>query len=306
MMGPAQARRSEHRALAVLLAALAWPALMRWLGARRARRALAAGDAPGVGTTCLSKDVLPYALAFVAGWYDVVCFKQYKCYANMMTGNTLNLCFNVGSLPRSGYHSDVGLLAAVIANFAGSFAFFKFLDMRMESRGSCTAVAPLVFSLFAIADHLRKKHPQSRWHILLLALAGGMVNSISQERAKQTTNMMTGHYQKLSSDLATWMARGALNGEQRRSAVVSMRTVGCFTSGVCVGMAAWNGELPWFGARPAISRHRFALIGAIYAAVLVLHELPSDIFGAKRADLRSSSEDDGSGILSILDSASTP
>jgi uncharacterized membrane protein YoaK (UPF0700 family) len=57
----------------------------------------------------------PGRLAIVAGWYDVVCFKQYKCYANMMTGNTLNLCMKIGN----GERADVALISAAIANFIG-------------------------------------------------------------------------------------------------------------------------------------------------------------------------------------------
>ena len=58
---------------------------------------------------------MPGRLAIVAGWYDVVCFKQYKCYANMMTGNTLNLCMKIGN----GERADVALISAAIANFIG-------------------------------------------------------------------------------------------------------------------------------------------------------------------------------------------
>ena len=54
------------------------------------RKRLAGSEAPGGERTFVSKEALPYLLAFVAGWYDVSLFQQYKAYANMMTGNTLH------------------------------------------------------------------------------------------------------------------------------------------------------------------------------------------------------------------------
>ena len=125
--------------------------------------------------------------------------------------------------------------------------------------------------LFALADFYRKKFPESRWHMLLLAVAGGMVNSISAERAKLVTNMMTGHYQKLSGDIADYLAKGSWSSEQRSSASISIRLAATFCSGVVMGMVGWNAKRL---ACPAIARRRCAIIGGLYAAILVLHELP--------------------------------
>ena len=255
---------SVQRVLLALLA-LGWLKALRVVTGRRTLQ----GCGPGDEATCVSKKVLPFLLAFVAGWYDVVCFKQYKCYANMMTGNTLNLCMKVGG----GDTADASLIAAAILNFTGGFALFKYLDMKMQGRGSCMAIAPVVAALFAFADAYRRRFPQSRWHMLFLAAAGGMINSVSAERAKLVSNMMTGHFQKLSGDLADYLAKGVSN-EQQASSLVSMRLVSTFCSGVCVGMAAWNVQHPF----PVLARRRFAIIGSIYAVILVLHELPVDLF----------------------------
>ena len=252
-----------------------------------AGQALAAAGAPAIqdvqGPTCVSKGTLPFCLAFVAGWYDVVCFQQYKCYANMMTGNTLNMCMNVGNGKNL---NDVALIAAAILHFTGGFTFFKFLNLKMKSRGSCAVVAPLIFGLFALADVCRRKYPKSRWHLLLLAIAGGIINSVSAERANLVSNMMTGHYQKLSSDCAEWLTKG-LSKEQRASAMVSVRLVATFCSGVSLGMAAWNIKHPY----TVLSRRRFAIIGAIYAALLVLHDLPANLFQRRQKRVSAPSKD---------------
>mmetsp|Transcript_5499 Transcript_5499/g.13220 ORF Transcript_5499/g.13220 Transcript_5499/m.13220 type:complete len:287 (+) Transcript_5499:157-1017(+) len=229
------------------------------------RKRLAGSEAPGGERTFVSKEALPYLLAFVAGWYDVSLFQQYKAYANMMTGNTLNLFLKVGN----GDSSDALLLAGTIANFAGGFTAFKCLDGVLKGKGSCTAAAPVVFALFALADRFRRARPKSRNHMLLLAVAGGIINCISADKAKQATNMMTGHYQKLSGDLAEYLLKG-LTPEKRASASLSCRVVATFCAGVTLGMAAWNVKHPF----EALSKHRFAIFGGVYAGILVLHELP--------------------------------
>jgi uncharacterized membrane protein YoaK (UPF0700 family) len=96
-----------------------------------------------------------------------------------------------------------------------------------------------------------------------------MINSVSAERGKLVSNMMTGHYQKLSGDLADWLAKG-LSSDQRASALTSVRLVATFCSGVVMGMAAWNIN----HSVPVLSRRRMTIIGSLYAAILVLHELP--------------------------------
>lgn len=217
-------------------------------------------------TTLVSKESLPFVLAFVAGWYDVVCFKQYKAYANMMTGNTLQLTMKLGG----GDRADVPLLAAAILHFSAGFSGYKYLDTRMGGKGSCTAVAPLVLALFTLADLARRRYPNSKYHMLLLAIAGGIVNSISAEKTKLVTNMMTGHMQKMSSDVADHFSKG-MSESQRASSLLSARVVATFCSGVVIGAAAYNVKHDV----KALSSHKFTIVGAIYAAVLLLHEMPA-------------------------------
>jgi uncharacterized membrane protein YoaK (UPF0700 family) len=220
--------------------------------------------------TFLDQASLQFWLSFVAGWFDVVCFKQYKCYSNMMTGNTVNLCYKVGGLESA----DVSFLAAAIVHFCGGFTAFKFVDMKLKNRGSCTAIAPVIFAFFALADVLRAKFPTSRWHMLFLAFACGMVNSISAEKGKIVTNMMTGHFQNLSSILADYLFKG-LSSQQKTSTIDSLRMVVTFCSGICLGMAAWNSKHPIAKLGSSLHERRFAVFGAIYAAILILHELPA-------------------------------
>ena len=179
----------------------------------------------------------------------------------------MNLCYKVGNLDAT----DVSFFVTAILNFSGGFAAFKCLDTKLSGRWSCTTAAPVIFALFALADILRARSPSSRWHMIPLAFACGMVNSVSAEKAKLVTMAVTGHYQGLSSLLADALCKG-LTAPQRRSAFESVRMVAAFCSAIAVGMAASNAR----GAPPALARAKFTAFGALYAAALVLHELPAD------------------------------
>uniref|UniRef100_A0A7S0U8H4 Uncharacterized protein n=3 Tax=Hemiselmis andersenii TaxID=464988 RepID=A0A7S0U8H4_HEMAN len=257
---------------------LLWVRYLHVLANRQKRLAASGEDTSSgngtVGRTVIGQGGFRFLLAFVAGWYDVVCFKQYKMYANMMTGNSLNMCMAIGN----GQYGDASLLAAAIALFNSGFTGFEYFDRAVGSNGSCTAVAPVILGLFAMADKLRREQPQSRWHVLYLAVAGGIVNAVSASRAKIVTNMMTGHYQKLCGDVTDLLSKGTLGADQTASVFASLRAVFTFLSAVAIGAAAWKVDHPY----PAISRHRFTVIGAIYAAVLVLHELPVDLARRKK------------------------
>merc|ERR1712070_657242 len=98
----------------------------------------------------------------------------------MMSGTTLNLCMKVGNRDPV----DVKFLLAAIMHYSGGVALFKYLDLKLEGRRTCTAVAPVVFGLHAASDRLRAVYPESRWHMVLLAITGGLLNGVSAEKLK--------------------------------------------------------------------------------------------------------------------------
>ena len=73
------------------------------------------------------------------------------------------------------------------------YAIFKAVDNKMEQRGSTTAIAPAVLGLFILADVLRPRFPDVRWHMFYPAMACGMVNAVSAEKGNAVTCMVTGH-----------------------------------------------------------------------------------------------------------------
>ena len=73
--------------------------------------------APERQATVISGGALPFFLAAIAGWQDVINQQQYKCYCNMNTGNTLNLAMAFGS---GDWYPNVPFLAANIVHFCES------------------------------------------------------------------------------------------------------------------------------------------------------------------------------------------
>jgi len=213
------------------------------------------------GSALISKESVPLLFAFLGGYYDVLCFKQYKAYPTMMTGNVLNLCMKVGNRDPL----DVKFLLAAVAHYLGGYTLFKHLDLRLGST-SVKAAAPLVLLLHSAADNMRMHFPDSKWHMMLLAIAGGLINGVCTEKLKVVTVMLTGHLQKISGDLAESSSKG-LSKERWNSTVTSIKVVFLFCLGVTLSMAAGNKKNPL----PAMGRNKFGVVGAIYAAILLLH-----------------------------------
>jgi hypothetical protein len=78
----ASARSSgSQRRVLLAVAVIAWVKALHWVQTRDIKRAgdaaqAAAGKAPvHEEAMCVSTKSLPYLLAFVAGWYDTVCFR---------------------------------------------------------------------------------------------------------------------------------------------------------------------------------------------------------------------------------------
>ena len=205
-------------------------ASLKLIASRRARALQLEAEGSKSDKKIVSQATLQLLLAFVAGWFDVICFKQYKCYANMMTGNTVNLCYKIGNLETV----DVSFLAAAILNFSGGYTTFKYVDMLLKGQRSCTAVAPIILTFFAATDVLRGKFPKSRWHMLPLSFACGIINCISAEKARIASNMVTGHYQSLSTIFADLLFKGT-SIQQRASALDSIRVVLTFCSALALG-----------------------------------------------------------------------
>lgn len=222
----------------------------------------------------LSKEVAPLLLAFLNGWFDVLCFRQYKAFTLRQTGSTMNLAINL-HLQDS---VNIKFFFAILANYCGGCAIFKFLDTLLKGRNPLTASAPVVLALQMANDRLRNAFPDVRWHMSLLAMSNGLFNTAAAEKFACLTHVITGHYQKLSTDLVLLGMKG-LSKDQLRATRKSVCVLIAFFSGAFIGQAAGNLK---HAIIPHCSKHRFGILGVFYAALLVLSELPaSQLFGSE-------------------------
>jgi len=214
--------------------------------------------------TILGKTITPVMLAFLSGWYDVVCFKQYKSYALMPTGNTVNMFMQIGNKD----YSNTKFLLASILHYLGGMGLYKFLDLTMQGL-KCTPAAAVVFGLHAVSDQMRLTIPDSRFTVLPLSLAGGFFNTLSAGKLGGIMAMMNGQYQQLTAAIATILAKGS-SKDQIAAALKPLRVMIAFCLGLTSSAIVNNMNHPF----TAISQRRFTFIGALYAAILLLHEVP--------------------------------
>ncbi len=175
----------------------------------------------------------------------------------------------------------------------------------MDQRGSTTLIAPVVLGLFTLADILRPRFPDVRWHMFYPAMACGMVNGVSAEKAGAVTCMITGHRASTHSSRA--MANARCDGNRinntryltRLGLVATVMTLAgsvanfvqhgpsaklratfvhsggvfaCFAGSCAVMMKLWTIGVP--PQLQLLSRWRCFLAGLAYFIVLVLHERP--------------------------------
>mmetsp|Transcript_7217 Transcript_7217/g.7849 ORF Transcript_7217/g.7849 Transcript_7217/m.7849 type:complete len:244 (+) Transcript_7217:123-854(+) len=223
----------------------------------------------------LSKDLAAFALAFLNGWNDVLNFRLYKAFTLRHTGSTMNLGIN--SVERDPLL--VKFFFGVLVHYCGGCALFKFLDTKLKGR-SLTAAAPVVLALQSMNDPLRTMFPDSKLHMWLLAASNGLFNTACAEKLGCLTHVITGHYQKVSTDLVLLSVQG-LSKEQLRATRKSCLVLLSFFLGAFTAQAGGylNKSLV-----AQCSKHRFGIMGIFYATVLLLSEnSASRLFGPSQS-----------------------
>ena len=221
------------------------------------------------------EDKLAAGLSFAAGVTDVVTFRQFGCFGNMMTGNSVQLASALG-LQR---WLDVCFSGSLLLAYCAGIGLYRVIDVKKRGRRFTTSIfAPAVFALFVLTDVVLGVGRGTRWALPLLAGGCGIVNAASSEVTGSITTMMTGHLQKLSNFAADSIALGqSLSAAQRAAAATSIRVVACFL----VGIVTATGAIAVLGAlRPTaaacalrpVGLPVFAAMGSLYAAMLVAYD----------------------------------
>jgi len=170
--------------------------------------------------------VLLVGLAVCSGLVEAWSLCSMNCYANMMTGNTVRFLASLSLFEWRG----VALYGSLVASYCAGSALSRILTLRQSaalknrqddtrkgtSKTNTDATIYIQASYWAmglfVAADLLTWYRQSRTVALpLMALAFGMINSVTTQRLG-VTNAVTGHWTRLSQGLVdAWTAARALD-----------------------------------------------------------------------------------------------
>ncbi|CAB9527278.1 Major facilitator superfamily domain containing [Seminavis robusta] len=245
----------------------------------------------------LSKTAFATSIAFLTGFADVFSFRMNRCYANMMTGNTIRLASALGEFR--------GMEALHLASMLFAYAFGALVYRSMvhyhilEEKTSKphvaarTSASPVMLAMFALSDLLFYNNNLNSGgsgpkNVIPLALAFGLLNSATTDAMGGTiTFALTGHVSKLSSGISDWFFATDPRKRRIRSATkMSARIMGWFVAGVLCGtwltmigsnhvpMEASGLTLPAFLVGEQNRLPIFSIIGIIAVALIQLFDRP--------------------------------
>eukprot|EP00656_Telonema_subtile_P007782 TRINITY_DN13650_c0_g1_i2.p1 TRINITY_DN13650_c0_g1~~TRINITY_DN13650_c0_g1_i2.p1 ORF type:complete len:233 (+),score=43.59 TRINITY_DN13650_c0_g1_i2:198-896(+) len=193
-------------------------------------------------------------MAFGSGYADVLCLVRYYAFATMMTGNSI---YASQSAARECWHDLYHYILLATSYNAGMFTF-RMIDALMRhccpdcSLGPATVLAPFMIVAGVATDltfyagddegdpqfHCGKFVPSGVYGFVILAHAMGIVNGISMNVDKVTTNAVTGHMLTSSSlifDQVHCLILGTrLPDDKKSRLVLSVTMVASMLTGVAV------------------------------------------------------------------------
>ena len=206
--------------------------------------------------------LFPYLLAFLAGWVDLAAIRTFKMYASMMTGNWVNLSARIAAQD----DKDLLLLVSTLGMFSLGYMALHLLQTKTNATTTKTTLvlgcSTFILASMCAVDYFRMQHPASRWPVVLLALASGMVNSISSTKAGMVTNMMTGHLMSCIEIVGEYVYDKCVGGSttgQSSGKASSFVVVFSFCCGV-YGCHQCGFQYP---------EYMFSIVGGMYFVVIV-------------------------------------
>lgn len=244
------------------------------------------------------------SLAFLAGISDVICHRRHGCFANMMTGNTIQAANALSTLR----WADMAFHLCLLGSYMVGFGIYRAVDWTSQQhyerqrgkkrRMTPEIVAPIVFTIFAMYDALACTTSR-RWTVPVLVAGSAMVNAAGLESTGSVTNMMTGNLQKISNYVADCTLHRLLGGpkasaELKKGASTSARIAASFFGGIVMTSAAMKrgGTIlsKSLGLEASVlsgiaQLPHFTIIGASYALLLILHSRSRADTNSKRISL---------------------
>jgi uncharacterized membrane protein YoaK (UPF0700 family) len=193
-----------------------------------------------------NKTIFTLALVMLAGITEGICYRRFRCFPTMMTGNTIR---GLDALADWDVSTAMMHGRLILAYVAGG-ALFKFLDVLYQQRqqekenavGSSSStlssnnlllvwVARVAFVLFGVSDLMGCK--RDMWRLPPLALGFGMINAATMDVLGVVTNAVTGHWTKIGVGMAE---RALLKSDtnNNKGYRTSLQTVGTFVSSMLV------------------------------------------------------------------------
>ena len=254
-------------------------------------------ESPANDPIKIRRPTMNKSLAFLAGVCDVICYRRHGCYANMLTGNTIQAANALSTLRLA----DMGFFLSILGSYMIGFGAYRAVDRSVQEHNSNTlegsggsmrrkrlvtpaVLAPVIITLFALYDMLAVKSIAGRWAMPILVVGSAMINSAGFESTGAVCNMMTGNFGKTANYITDLTLHKFLGGpepspELRKGARRSGKIIGSFFSGVALTGAIITGgdrllaRLPFVGidALTIARLPHFTILGVSYATLLLLY-----------------------------------
>jgi uncharacterized membrane protein YoaK (UPF0700 family) len=139
-------------------------------------------------------------LGIICGATDVIFVNHFKCYANMMTGNTMKCATALAS----GEWQTAARFALLVVCFTTGSSLFQLLTLNVKptdkrvdvTKMRLLRISPIVLFIFTVADVVaRVVHPST--FLPILALAFGLLNTAIFDSVGTITYATTGHLTKI-------------------------------------------------------------------------------------------------------------
>ncbi|KAL9186266.1 hypothetical protein ACHAXT_005504 [Thalassiosira profunda] len=179
-------------------------------------------------------------MAFLAGYSDVICVRQFNCYAAMMSGNVVVTSM---ALAEKKWTEALGRLSLIGSYLLGAASVRSIelihrrsAESETKSNQHLTMVAPIVAVIFAIANHLvMGLHSDSqKWKLALLAFGYGMVYASANQALNATiTQLLTGHIVKLGTAVSDRFV--GTTRQWNAGSLLSLCILGSFIAGGACG-----------------------------------------------------------------------
>ena len=232
-------------------------------------------------------------MAFLAGCMDIVFYKRFQCYVNMMTGNTIRFA----SALANAQWMDAAFGFSLLLSYSVGAGICRLVDLKLRQRRQrqegnqqlvakntsspesqlCVAVAPLVLVLFALAD-LVALTVHNRIYAPILSIGFGIVNAASSAATGGTIlYAMTGHFMKLASSAVEkwWFLDDDDEGKTVKVACCQFhwRILASFIAGLLLSYKASNILIPIL-KQSSLRLPLQTMVGFLYALLLVWYGMP--------------------------------